>query len=499
MISKEIIDKYKVTIGIECHVQLKTKTKLFSGSLNDSTTTQVNHLTNHIDFGLPGALPVTNKEAIELAIMAGYALNTRAQKFSKFDRKHYFYPDLPMGYQITQYEFPILTGGFVDIISDNNEIKRIEITRAHLEADAGKSIHPLGSDYSLVDLNRSGAPLLEIVSEPQMHTPLEAKNYCFELYLAMKLAQVSDVNLFYGNMRFDVNVSVSKTDELGTRTETKNLNSFRSVEKSIEFETLRQIDVLENGGEIRQETRGWNDAKQSGFTQRVKENADDYRYMPDPDVPPILIEDELLDQIKSSMPILPIEWRQKLTKLNLDVEQVNLLLGAHADYLSQPLDLLNKVIDDESRAKTYANWLINIELPLLQKSEEQDNAKGLLVIDSTKREAIFNQVYQLKVDNKLNSTKLNLLIEALLKLPETVDDIEKWAQTEGFLQNSDESFLKDIVSNVIASNPKVVQDIKDGQTKAAGFLVGQIMKETKGQANPQIINRLIAEQIKADN
>ncbi len=166
MISKEIIDEYKVTIGIECHVQLKTKTKLFSGSLNDSTTTQVNHLTNHIDFGLPGALPVANKEAIELAIRAGYALNTRAQKFSKFDRKHYFYPDLPMGYQITQYEFPILTGGFVDIISDNNEIKRIEITRAHLEADAGKSIHPLGSDYSLVDLNRSGAPLLEIVSEP---------------------------------------------------------------------------------------------------------------------------------------------------------------------------------------------------------------------------------------------------------------------------------------------------------------------------------------------
>ncbi len=332
-----------------------------------------------------------------------------------------------------------------------------------------------------------------------MHTPLEAKNYCFELYLAMKLAQVSDVNLFYGNMRFDVNVSVSKTNELGKRTETKNLNSFRSVEKSIEFETLRQIDVLENGGKIRQETRGWNDAKQSGFTQRVKENADDYRYMPDPDVPPILIEDELLDKIKSSMPILPIEWRQKLTKLNLDVEQVNLLLGAHADYLSQPLDLLNKVIDDESRAKTYANWLINIELPLLQKSEEQDNAKGLLVIDSTKREFIFNQVYQLKVDNKLNSTKLNLLIEALLKLPETVDDIEKWAQTEGFLQNSDESFLKDIVSNVIAGNPKVVQDIKDGQTKAAGFLVGQIMKETKGQANHQIINRLIAEQIKADN
>jgi aspartyl-tRNA(Asn)/glutamyl-tRNA(Gln) amidotransferase subunit B len=243
MITEDVRKRYQVTIGIECHVQLKTDTKLFSAVGNDARAAPPNTLVSHIDFALPGALPVLNEAAVRLAAHAAFALNSTPQKFSKFDRKHYFYPDLPMGYQITQFDQPIVVGGSVDITVDG-EKKTIGITRAHLEADAGKSTHPAGADYSLVDLNRAGTPLLEIVSEPDMHSAAEAKAYAHELYLRMKYAGVSDANLYYGNMRFDVNVSVSTTATLGTRSETKNLNSFRSVEKAVEYETERQIERL---------------------------------------------------------------------------------------------------------------------------------------------------------------------------------------------------------------------------------------------------------------
>ncbi len=493
MLDKKIRDQYQATIGIECHVQLKTNTKLFSGSVNDSTSTDINRQTNHIDFGLPGALPFANRQAIDLAIRAGYALNTEAQTFSKFDRKHYFYPDLPMGYQITQFEYPILKGGYVEIVSEG-KIKKIDITRAHLEADAGKSTHPAGADFSLVDLNRAGAPLLEIVSEPQMHSAAEAKEYCFNLYLAMKFAKVSDVNLFYGNMRFDVNVSVSKTDQLGTRTETKNLNSFRAVEKSIEFEINRQIEILEKGGEIRQETRGWNDAKQSSFTQRVKENADDYRYMPDPDIPPVIITKDEMTAIKNDMPTSPHVWRSKLTNIGLELEATNLLLLAEADYDNSPLELIEQASADKDKARTYANWIINIELPLLQKNQESD---GNLIISDKRRESIFKTAYALKINGQINSTKLSEMINELLVMEEDVDDISLWAKDNGFLQNSNQEELVLIVKSVIEKNPKVVNDILSGEDKAIGFLVGQIMKETKGQANPQMVNQIINQEIKS--
>ena len=296
--------KYTLTVGIETHVQLKTKTKLFSGADNDARTASPNTLVNHIDFGLPGALPVLNIRAIELASRAAFALNTKPQAFSKFDRKHYFYPDLPMGYQITQYDEPIIAGGYIEFNVDG-QTKRVNITRAHLEADAGKSTHPEGKDYSLVDLNRAGTPLLEIVSEPEMHSPAEARAYCQELYLLIRYADVSDANLYFGNMRFDVNVSVSADDILGTRTETKNLNSFRSVERAIACEMNRQIELLEKGEKITQETRGWNDTKNQGYSMRTKENADDYRYMPDPDIPPVHLDEDYISKIAASMPKLP--------------------------------------------------------------------------------------------------------------------------------------------------------------------------------------------------
>src|SRR5688572_26031308 len=257
-VSPETRAQYTVTIGIECHVQFKTDTKLFAGVANDARDAAPNTLISHICFGLPGALPVLNKEAVHLGIKAAFALGTRPQKYSAFDRKHYFYPDLPLGYQITQFTHPIIRDGSLTINVDGQEIT-IRIHEAHLEADAGKSTHPSGTNYSLVDLNRAGTPLLEIVSEPDMHTAAEAKAYAKELYLRMRYADVSDCNLYYGNMRFDVNVSVSKTDVLGTRTETKNLNSFKAVEKTVEYEIDRQIEVLEKGGTITQETRGWDD------------------------------------------------------------------------------------------------------------------------------------------------------------------------------------------------------------------------------------------------
>ncbi|HET6924588.1 MAG TPA: Asp-tRNA(Asn)/Glu-tRNA(Gln) amidotransferase subunit GatB, partial [Candidatus Saccharimonadales bacterium] len=369
MIDPAVRDRYTVTIGIECHVQFKTRSKLFSGADNDARVAAPNTLVNHIDFGLPGALPVLNREALRLACRAAFALGTTPQKFSKFDRKHYFYPDLPMGYQITQYDEPIILGGSVAIEVDGQP-KTIGITRAHMEADAGKSTHPAGADYSLVDLNRAGTPLLEIVSEPDMHTAAEAKAYAKELYLRMKYAGVSDANLYYGNMRFDVNVSVSKTAELGTRTETKNLNSFRSVEKAVEYEVNRQIEELEAGKAIVQETRGWDDAKQKTFSQRSKEDAQDYRYMPDPDLPPIVLDDAFIAEVQAELPALPDDYRKILGELGIDAKTVSDIIAVPDTAMT-----VKRVYEaaDASHAKRVAFWLLQ---PQSDDTEETEAAEA---------------------------------------------------------------------------------------------------------------------------
>ncbi len=330
MIDAKTLASYRATIGIECHVQLKTKTKLFAAVGNDAREAPPNTLVSHICFGLPGALPVLNEEVLHLAARAAFALGTEPERFSKFDRKHYFYPDLPKGYQISQYDEPIIAKGEITIEVEGKP-KKVGITRAHLEEDAGKNTHPTGADYSLVDLNRAGTPLLEIVSEPDMHTAAEAKAYARELYLRMKYAGVSDADLYYGNMRFDVNVSVSKTDKLGTRTESKNLNSFRAVEKAVEYEVKRQAELLEKGKTIAQETRGWDDAKQKTFSQRSKEEAEDYRYMPEPDIPPIVLEKSFIEEIKAEMPVMPDEWRKRLNELGVDDKTVELMIDIQAD------------------------------------------------------------------------------------------------------------------------------------------------------------------------
>jgi aspartyl-tRNA(Asn)/glutamyl-tRNA(Gln) amidotransferase subunit B len=487
MISPETRAKYTATIGIECHVQLKTKTKLFSAVGNDAREAPPNTLVSHIDFGLPGALPVLNQEAVHLAVKAAFALGTEPERFSKFDRKHYFYPDLPKGYQISQFDEPIIGKGSMTIDVDG-VTKTIGITRAHMEEDAGKSTHPAGKDYSLVDLNRAGTPLLEIVSEPDMHTAAEAKAYAHELYLRMRYAEVSEANLYYGNMRFDVNVSVSTTDELGTRSESKNLNSFRSVEKAVEYEIDRQIAVLESGEKVVQETRGWDDDKQKTFSQRSKENADDYRYMPDPDLPPIVLSEEYIASVKAEMPILPQEWRERLSSLGLDRAQTETLLDAHVELANEHyLDTLQQVLDDAPLAKQVANWLVNIDIPFIREQQTPQNA-----ID---RASLYQALATLLADGKLSSTKAKALVTDLLVLPILPVDIAAYAELKGYIQVSDEGAINQIVAQVLAENPKAAEDVKNGEVKAIGFLTGQVMKQSQGKANPALAQKLIKQQL----
>lgn len=478
MVSADIRKQYAVTIGIECHVQFKTKTKLFSGADNDAREAAPNTLVNHIDFGLPGALPVLNEKAVEYAARAAFALGTEPQRFSKFDRKHYFYPDLPMGYQITQFDEPIILGGHVDIVVDG-EKKRIGITRAHMEADAGKSTHPAGGDHSLVDLNRAGTPLLEIVSEPDMHTAAEAKAYARELYLRMRYADVSDANLYYGNMRFDVNVSVSKSDELGTRTETKNLNSFKSVEKAVEYEIDRQIGLLEKGEKIVQETRGWDDTKQQTFSQRTKEDAHDYRYMPDPDLPPIVLDDSYVEKIKADMPKLPDEYRESFRELGLTNAVVE-------DIVATP-DVARTVMEAMSsgaeHAKRIAFWLMQ---PQTEEPEQGDEEPSSVAVEK------LVQLSKMVEANKLSSSAAKDVLAEVLK---TGEDPEKIAESKNLLQVSDEGAIAEIVKQVLADNPKAAGDVQGGEMKAIGFLVGQVMKASQGKANPALATELIKKQL----
>jgi aspartyl-tRNA(Asn)/glutamyl-tRNA(Gln) amidotransferase subunit B len=414
---------------------------------------------------MPGAMPVLNGEAIDLAVRAAFALNTKPQKFSKFDRKHYFYPDLPKGYQITQFEDPIIKGGYVDINVDGNHT-RINITRVHLEEDAGKNTHPDSADYSLVDLNRAGTPLLEIVSQPDIHSPAEAKAYARELYLLMKYADVSDVDLYHGNMRFDVNISVSvESDKLGKRAEIKNLNSFRSVENAVTYEIDRQIELYEHGKDMEQETRGWDEAKQKTISQRGKEESHDYRYMPEPDIPPLELDEKFINKIKSEMPVLPPQIREKFNKLSISPNVVE-------DILDRPEPQVHRILEavDQTKPELARRITFNlIEDPQAVKINLPDHIKIVEMVEL----------------NQLSSTGAK---EALRGLIEGKNFAEA---TEPFLQLSDEAEIEKIVSEVIAENQKIAEDIKNGELKAVGFLVGRVMAKSQGKANPQLAQEII--------
>lgn len=474
--------EYVATIGIECHVQLKTKTKLFAGVDNDAREAAPNTLVSHVCFGMPGALPVLNKEAVHLAMKAAFALNSEPQPFSKFDRKHYFYPDLPLGYQITQFDQPIILGGSITIHVDGKS-KVIGITRAHLEADAGKSTHPAGKDYSLVDLNRAGTPLLEIVSEPELHTGAEAKAYARELYLRMKYADVSDANLYYGNMRFDVNVSVSKTDALGTRTETKNINSFRAVEKVVEYEIKRQIDLLESGGEVNQETRGWDDAKQKTFSQRTKEDAHDYRYFPDPDLPPVELSAEYRAEVKAEMPLLPDDYRAILADIGVDERVIEDIIMQQD---SAALVARVRETAGPEHARRIAFWM------MLGRNEDESETDVDAASTTNYDDESLIELSRLVQDNLLSSTAAK---EVLAELQQGKKNPLEIAKQKNLVQVSDENAIAEIVTRVLQENAKAAEDVKSGEAKAIGFLVGQVMKESQGKANPQLAQKLIKEQL----
>lgn len=478
------------TIGIECHVQLATKTKLFSGAPNDARTAAPNSVVSPICFGMPGVLPMLNEQAIELAIRAGIALNATVNEYSSFDRKHYFYPDLPKGYQITQLAFPIVTDGNVTVPLEGGDMM-VRIERAHLEEDAGKLTHPAGADYSLVDLNRAGTPLIEIVSAPDMHTPIEAKRFAQELYLLMTYAGVTHGDLYHGNMRFDVNVSVAKKDEttLGLRTETKNLNSFRSVEKAASYEIKRQIELLEKGGTVKQETRGWNDAKQKTFSQRSKEDVDDYRYFPDADIPPVHVAQKHVEEVREELePKLPPTLRRKLAGRGITVENIATLF-LYPLLLERTMQAMDEATDDELRQ--IAVLLINVLPASFDQlhAEEYDRSSGALPSVGALIELV-----RLVDDAKISSTGAKELLRTSWQ---TLSDPAREAERLGLLQVSDESEIDRVVAEVMAepASQKSIEDIKQGNEKAIGYLVGQIMKRSGGKANPQLAQKLLRKRL----
>ncbi|HEX9595065.1 MAG TPA: Asp-tRNA(Asn)/Glu-tRNA(Gln) amidotransferase subunit GatB [Candidatus Saccharimonadales bacterium] len=495
MADKTSLNMYQPTIGMECHVQLNTKTKLFARVDNDARGAEPNTTVSAICFGLPGVLPFLNQAAVDLAIRAGLALNAQVNTFSKFDRKHYFYPDLPKGYQITQYEQPIIGKGFVDVPIDGKLVK-IGIERAHLEEDAGKLTHPGSADYSLVDLNRAGTPLLEIVSQPDIKSPAIAKAYARELYLLMKYAGVSDVDLYHGHMRFDVNISVAKKDssELGTRAEVKNLNSFKAVEKAAQYEFERQVELLEKGEKIVQETRGWHDDKQKTFSQRGKEEAHDYRYFPEPDLPPIEIEDKTIKRVQDYVVVLPKSIRNELASVGVNKEQIENLLD-----MGVLLEMLLKLISDDviqEQRRTHGDKAINTLLVKCANWLAID-VRGLInsgqELHPSFAEVHLRELFgQMVTGHGLSSSAAKTVLLEAAKTGEKIEDIINRLKLH---QVSGESEIKALVEQVITDNPKATQDFKAGESKALGFLTGQVMKASKGRANPKVVKDILKKQL----
>lgn len=481
------MDRYTPTIGIETHVQLKTKSKLFCGCDNDARTAEPNTQICPVCMGLPGTLPVLNRGAIELAIRAGLALNGEIAGQTKFDRKNYLYPDLPKGYQITQFDQPIVGKGSVEVPMSDGPL-RVGITRAHLEEDAAKLTHPAGAAYSLVDLNRAGTPLLEIVSEPDMHSPAQAKAYAQEIHNLMRYAAVSDANLYYGNMRFDVNVSLARPNgPLGTRTETKNLNSFRAIERAVAYEITRQSELLDKGETINQETRGWDEAGQVTVSQRSKEEAHDYRYFPEPDLPPIRVTEAMLKTAKNDLPLLPDQIRLKLAELGISSGDALTITG---EPLLATLLLATAEGVGKDHVKRVSGWLTG-EVPHLLSNG------GLTEGQVSAVEAVrLVELSEMVGAGKLSSTAAKTVLVELLR---GGDDPAHIAERLNLIQVSDSGALDEIAATVLAANPKAASDYAAGQSGALKFLVGQVMKESRGQANPTLVSDILTSKLKETN
>jgi aspartyl-tRNA(Asn)/glutamyl-tRNA(Gln) amidotransferase subunit B len=483
--NEDVLQKYEMTIGIECHVQLATATKLFSPADNDARDKDPNSVVHPIDYGLPGMLPVLNRQAVDLAIRAGKALNAPIAKVSRFDRKHYFYPDLPKGYQTTQMYQPIIQAGYVDAPLEDGSTVRVRIHHAHMEEDAGKLTHY--DTHSLVDLNRAGTPLIEIVSEPDIHSAAEAKAYATELYRLMTYAGVTHGDLYHGNMRFDVNISIAPkgSEVLGKRAEVKNLNSFRSVERAAEYEFRRQVDLIEKGEVIIQETRGWNDAKQITTSQRSKEDAQDYRYMPDADIPPIILTDEEITAIQADVPMLPAEYRAKWASLQLDKSVINSLLSKK-EYAETLASVQERAGDDV--AKRVAHWYASVLVSSDETEMENSRESTIVAVDDLVLLA------NMTASAELSSTAAK---EIFIDLMNGATDPHMIAERKNLLQVSDEGAIASIVDEVLAdpASAASIADIRAGKEKAIGYLVGQVMKKSAGKANPGLAQKLIKERL----
>lgn len=486
MMTDEILAKYEMTIGIECHVQLATKTKLFSPADNDARDAEPNSKVHPIDFGLPGMLPVLNRHAVDLAIRAGKALNAPIANVSRFDRKHYFYPDLPKGYQTSQMYQPIILAGHVDAHLEDGSTVRVRIHHAHMEEDAGKLTHYSG--YSLVDLNRAGTPLIEIVSEPDIHSPAEARAYATELHRLMTYAGVTYGDLYQGNMRFDVNISVAPkgSTELGRRAEVKNLNSFRSVERASEYEFRRQVELVERGETVVQETRGWNDDKGITTSQRSKEDAQDYRYMPDADIPPIVLTDEEIASIQADMPMLPGEFRKILEGAGLDYAMTEIALNIPEAEVRDFIVRIAVGTDGEIRRRVL-NWLIIDIQGRVSAGDDTWNDKQLMP----------DHMVALAEMAEKGEISSNSAVTVLFEMLLTGDAPRMIAEAKNLLQVSDEGAVAEIVDAVLAdpASASSIADIKAGKEKAIGYLVGQVMRRSRGQANPALAQKLIREKL----
>lgn len=469
--------KYYPTIGIECHVQLSTKTKLFSEVDNDARGKEPNSCVSPVCYALPGMLPRLNGEAIKFAIRAGKAMNCEINASSRFDRKHYFYPDSPKGYQITQFYHPIIGAGYVELPSGT----KIRIEHAHLEGDAGKLTH--FDNYSLVDLNRVDTPLIEIVSMPDIHSAKDAHDYCKELWRLMRFAKVTYGDLYNGNMRFDVNVSIAPegSDKLGTRAEVKNLNSFRSVERAVEYEIARQTKILEAGEKVVQETRGWSDATGKTTGQRSKEEAKDYRYMPEPDIPPTNLSRQFINDEAAKLPMMPSDYREKFNgKIPTDILEILL------DY-PELMEKLNGI--DEKHITIISNLFTSVLLA------EEKSAEYLNDLPDVKK---LSDLAEMNEKKELSSTATKEVFLRLFDPQMKGRDTKTIAKELGLIQENDLGALESIVDAVLAKpeTKKAQDDFRNGEEKVIGFLVGQVMKESKGKANPSAVQQILRDKLK---
>ena len=472
---------FETTIGLEVHVELKTKSKMFSPSANEFGDTP-NMNTNVIDWGYPGVLPSVNKGALEYGMCAALALNATIAKENHFDRKNYFYPDNPKAYQITQFEQPIGHDGWVEVELDNGDTKKIGIEELHLEEDAGKNTHRGQNSY--VDLNRQGTPLIEIVSKPDMASPKEAYKYLETLRQVIQFSGVSDVKMEEGSLRVDANISIRPVGqkEYGVKTELKNINSFNYLRKGLEYEEKRQAQILLSGGTIRQETRGYNENTGETVLQRVKEGSDDYRYFPEPDIPPIHISDDWIAEVRRSIPEMPAARRQRyINDLGLS--------AADATVLTQSLemaDFFEATVAAGADAKLAANWLQG-EVSAYLNAEK-------LELTATKLTAVnLATMINLITDGTISSKIAKKVFKEIIT---NGTEPKQWVEAKGLVQLSDPAKLLPIITEILDNNQQSIDDFKNGKDRAIGFLVGQIMKQTRGQANPKVVNQLLIQELK---